>query len=232
MKKLIIANWKSNKTREGVEKWLDEYGVWSIGYEGSNDFEIVIAPSFPDLMFVSNRLLDRKKIKGVYLGVQDLSPYPAGKYTGAVSGQNLEGFNVKYAIVGHSERRRYFYETDNEVALKVEQAVVNGIKPVVCVDEGYIESQAQAIENELLEKCIVAYEPLEAIGTGKSADVGHVKKVVEKIKNYFGEVPVIYGGSVDDMNINEYLLVTDGVLVGGASLDVKMFERLISSIAV
>lgn len=227
MKKLIIANWKSNKTFEGVQKWMEADTAWNTN---TDTVDIVIAPPFPTLLYVSNKLLDRKKFPNVFLGVQDLSSYPAGKYTGAVSGQNLEGFHVIYAILGHSERRRYFHETDKDVALKIEQALSHGIKPVVCVDEEYIESQARQIDDVVLKKCIVAYEPIEAIGSGVAEDVGHVKKVVEKIRNVFGEVPVIYGGSVDDMNVNEYLLVTDGVLVGTASLDPEMFGRILASV--
>ena len=224
---MLIANWKSNKTRDGVQKWMEEETEWA---EKNEAIEIVLAPPFPALMYVSNKLLDKKKFQHVKLGVQDISPYPAGKYTGAVSGQNLEGFQVQYAIVGHSERRRHFHESDLDVARKVEQALASSIKPIVCVDEAYIESQANAIDDSLLKDCLVAYEPLAAIGTGNSEDVGHVAEVVKKIREVFGEVPVIYGGSVDDMNVNEYLLVTDGVLVGTASLDVKMFGRLVAAV--
>lgn len=222
--KLIIANWKSHKNREAVEKWLDDFEG---KYTAQVEKQVVICPPMSSLMFVSNRLLNREKNKDVYLGVQDISPYPAGKYTGAVSTENLNGFNVRYAIVGHSERRRYFHETHNDVANKVAQCIDAGITPIVCVDDEYISSQAAAIPQEHLIKCIVAYEELSAIGSGKNEPVEHVKEVFAEIKKYFGSVKLIYGGSVDVDNVQDYLSFCDGVLVGTASLDVSDFIALL-----
>ncbi|NCN87820.1 MAG: triosephosphate isomerase, partial [Candidatus Pacebacteria bacterium] len=145
----------------------------------------------------------------------------------AVSAVNLEGLNVEYAVVGHSERRHYFAESDIDVANKVDQAVEAGITPVVCVDEEYIESQSYAIDNKYFDKCIIAYEPLSAIGTGDEMDSDKVLEVVKRIRQVFGDVRVIYGGSVNGSNVKEYLKVCDGVLVGGASLKVKEFEDII-----
>lgn len=221
MSKLFVANWKSNKTLEEVRQWMDDFKV-----ELNDDQEIVIAPPYPFLSLVADKIKD---LPGVSLAVQNLSSFPAGSYTGEVCVRNLEGLGVKYAIVGHSERRRYLKESHQDVANKVSQALNNGITPIVCVDQDYMEDQAQLIESDLLSQCVVAYEPLVAIGTGENAPVKEVAKVVKEIKEVFGEVPVLYGGSVSPDNVILYLEITDGVLVGGASLDVGVFAELIQS---
>ncbi|MFH1959467.1 MAG: triose-phosphate isomerase family protein [Patescibacteria group bacterium] len=221
MSKLFVANWKSNKTLEEVRQWMDDFKV-----ELNDDQEIVIAPPYPFLSLVADKIKD---LPGVSLAVQNLSSFPAGSYTGEVCVRNLEGLGVKYAIVGHSERRRYLKESHQDVANKVSQALNNGITPIVCVDRDYMEDQAQLIESDLLSQCVVAYEPLVAIGTGENAPVKEVAKVVKEIKEVFGEVPVLYGGSVSPDNVILYLEITDGVLVGGASLDVGVFAELIKS---
>ena len=223
--KYIVANWKSNKSREDVEKWIDD---WEKQATVNSEQTVVICPPLPSLMFVSNRLLNRKLHGNTFLGVQDISPFPAGRYTGGVSTRNLEGFKVRYAIVGHSERRRYFKETSQDVANKVERCVEAGITPIVCVDSDYITSQAIAIKSEYLEKCMVAYEPVEAIGSGQNADLDDVEKAYTKIKKEFGSVKLIYGGSVTASNVKDYLEVSDGFLVGSASLDVSKFTALIN----
>jgi triosephosphate isomerase (TIM) len=223
---IIIANWKSNKSLEVAEKWMDRFAELEKSDGIDESITVVIAPSFCHLDLVAKKIAN---IEHVALASQDLSQFSAGSYTGEISGINLDGFHVKYSILGHSERRRHFRETSNDVAMKVDQAVSNDIIPVVCVDDEYVESQALSIDKEHLEKCVVAYEPLSAIGSGKNEDVGKVKEVVEKIKSFFGDVPVIYGGSVNDMNVAEYLLVCDGVLVGTASLDCDSFWKVVKN---
>jgi triosephosphate isomerase len=230
MSKLFVANWKSNKSREEVERWVDDFEeLLKTKLQDTQD-KIVIAPPYPDLMFVSNRLLNKDLHAYTHLAVQDISPFPAGSYTGAVSGRNLEGFGVGYVIVGHSERRKYFHESHQDVANKVAQALKAGLKPIVCVDQAYIEQQAQVIDPRFLEKCIVAYEPLAAIGTGESADPDQVKTAMAQIKAEFGAVSVLYGGSIEDDNVELYTEITDGFLVGGASLDPDEFAKLIMAI--
>jgi triosephosphate isomerase (TIM) len=217
MSKLIIGNWKANKTRREAEAWFKTYRD---GMRGENSkHELVIAPPFPLLELVSQSELT--------VAVQDLSPFPPGSYTGAVPAYTLLDYQVRYAIVGHSERRQYFHETHQDVAKKVEQALENGITPVVCIDREYLREQASALASEHLLRCIVAYEPLAAIGTGNNVDVGTVKEVIAETREVFGDIKVIYGGSVDEFNIGEYLLVSDGVLVGGASLNASQFIKLI-----
>ena len=222
--KYIIANWKSNKSQVDVVDGLQQFCKTSFEAHQST---VIIAPSFP---FLSQVAQFSNKVKGVELAVQDLSSYPAGSYTGATSVRNVKDYQVKYAVVGHSERRRYFKETDQEVANKVERCVEADITPIVCVDDDYIFSQASAIKNEYLEKCLVAYEALAAIGSGHSEPVDEVKKAFSKIKQEFGDVPVIYGGSVTQANVSQYLEISDGVLVGGASLKVKSFVDIFNRV--
>lgn len=214
--KYIFGNWKSNKNLNGAVEWLNKFG------EVHSSNEVILLPAFNLL----GAIYEKASEAGFKLGVQDLSPMAAGSYTGAVSAVNLEGMNVEYVILGHSERRHHFGESDHDVANKVERALEANLIPVVCVDEEYIETQAAALEQWQLEKCIVAYEPLSAIGTGEDMSVEKVKEVFARIRKVFGKVQVIYGGSVNSSNVGEYLLVGDGVLVGTASLDASEFSSL------
>lgn len=218
--KYIIANWKSHKNLEQVKDWFDHFN-----FTKSDDKEVIIAPPFVSLF-----LAKEFRPSGVTLATQDISSFPAGAYTGAVSALNLEGLGVKYAIVGHSERRRYFHESHIDVANKVAQCLDNNITPIVCVDDEYITDQAHAIEEQYLTKCMVAYEDLSAIGTGHNMPLESVLKAQELIKSAFGDVRVIYGGSVTPENAKDYLDNTDGVLVGGASLDAEQFGEILQTV--
>lgn len=222
MEKIVIANWKSNKNKSEAQHWVETYSKNRLAFDG----KVVVAPAFPLLETVSTTI--KKTGCNVQLAVQTLSSFPAGSYTGGVSIKNLEGFSPSYAILGHSERRRYFHESDIDVAKQAELALEGGITPVICVDKEYVASQAGMLSDEVKQNCIVAYEPSAAIGSGKSEDVGTVKSVKAQIQNNFGEVPVIYGGSVTEQNIAEYLIVCDGVLVGSASLNVEQFLALLN----
>jgi triosephosphate isomerase len=140
---------------------------------------------------------------------------------------------VRYVIVGHSERREYFGETHQQVANKVERCVENSLTPIVCVDEPYAERQIAAIQEEYLTQCVFGYEPLEAIGTGTPDKPEHAQKVIGKIREKLPEgVPVIYGGSVTSVNVAEYVndTVSDGALVGGASLDAEGWKAMVMEI--
>jgi triosephosphate isomerase len=228
MKKLLLSNFKSNKSITEASSWLDIF-LEKVSALNLTNFDLAVAPSFLSLKDYSEQIsASNFPIK---LTTQNISAYPAGSYTGAVSVKNLEGLNLEYAIVGHSERRKYFGENSELVAKKVEQAIDGGMTPVVCLDTEYLEEQISAIDSNLLEQCIFAYEPLSAIGSGNNADVGTVKEVSQKIKTLAGEVPVLYGGSVTDQNVLEYLLVADGVLVGSFSLDPSQFAQLVTTVA-
>lgn len=226
--RLLVANWKSHKTLDEAKHWLRGLIAFLATESNQSDNklpQIVLAPPYPFLLPLSEQL---RGVTGVSLAVQDISPFPAGSYTGAVSVRNLEGLPITHAIVGHSERRRYFHETHQEIANKVDLLIEANITPIVCVDQTYIIAQAEAIPKRARSGCVVAYEPLESIGTGVSQEVAKVLPVVEEIRTHFGQVPVIYGGSVDEDNLDAYLLATNGVLVGGASLEIAEFSDLIT----
>ena len=226
-KKLILANWKSHKTKAEVVAWL-EYFVANFPKPVFTDFDLVIAPSTPYLDLLAE-YLQKSGVSQIKIGSQDVSPYPLGKYTGAVAAAQLASVGCRYVLTGHSERRRYFGETPQIVAQKIDQALENGLQPIVCVDDDQINSQAQVLTPQLRSQLIVLYEPLSAIGTGMGQDVPAVTQAVDKIRQQFGQVRVIYGGSVAPHNISEYLMVTDGVGVGTASLEVGEFVDLLLS---
>lgn len=225
MKQLIIANWKAQKNTEEAKHWVETFHSIAT----TVPFTIAVAPSFPLIPAVSEAIESLHCY--LKLAVQTLSSYPAGSYTGAVSVKNIETLAVAYAILGHSERRQYFHETHSDVAKQVEQALSENITPIVCVDKEYLVAQANVLDESSKKRCVVAYEPLAAIGSGQAEDVGTVKRIIEQIRNEYGQVPVIYGGSVSQSNIAEYLTVSDGVLVGSASLDPHTFAELVNSVA-
>ncbi len=222
MSKLIIGNWKSNKTASEVTQWLEQFKQTTVPDGG----QVVITPAFPFLQLVKWQL---GQMANVSVGVQTISSYPAGSYTGAVSAYNLKDLGVTHAVLGHSEQRRYFKVTSQDVAKQVDQCLGNNIVPVVCVDSEYLAEQAQAIAREQLSSCVVAYEPTEAIGSGNDAPAEKVKDMVGRIKTLFGDVPVLYGGSVDPDNVAEHLQITDGCIVGTASLNVNEFIDVIKN---
>lgn len=218
--KLVIANWKSNLNWKQTEDWIS-----SFSRSKQHNHEYVICPPFP--------LLPAFRESGLTVGVQDLSPFEAGAYTGAVSPANLEGLGVKYAVLGHSERRIYFGETDQSVAQKVEIALAHDITPVVCVDRDGFQSQAAAfsqLNSAQRSQVVIAYEPVHAISTfgGHEDPIAVTLEAIAEARRVFDAHTVLYGGSVSPDNSLSYLQPSeiDGVLVGGASLDPEKFARL------
>jgi triosephosphate isomerase (TIM) len=228
MSKYIIANWKSNHSLDSAWDWVETVNSYLTGHNREN-VNVILAPPFSLIAGLAIQIQGSP----LKLAVQDLSQFGAGSYTGEVCAQNLEGLFIERAILGHSERRRYFDESDEIVAAKVKEAVENGISPIVCVDKAYLESQLEAIKKMGVDLpnsgAIMAYEPLAAIGSGEAADVDEAAKVVEQIKGLYGTM-VIYGGSVDEKNIEQFLQISDGVLVGTASLTADSFIGLLEAI--
>lgn len=220
MKRIFIANWKARKTIKEVTTWLKEAQP---SLEESLD-EVVICPDFVSLTVVVGLLKDTS----LKVGAQDISQFETGPYTGEVTAKMLEGL-AQYCLIGHSERRHYFGETNEVIARKVERAWQSKITPVIC-----FENLGQLIERPILKEtpkqsALYAYEPPSAIGTGKPESEKEAKKVLAEFKNLSREWRLLYGGSVDPENVNVFLeLGYVGVLVGTASLEAEEFVKIVS----
>jgi triosephosphate isomerase (TIM) len=248
-KKIIAANWKMNMTVTETEDFLEAFRP---EVEEITAVEIVIAPPFTALPKLSELLGGSQKIR---LGAQNFYFEKSGAYTGEISASMLRELFVRYVIVGHSERRQIFGETDSLTNKKVLAAHANELKPILCVGETLEERDAGA-EKQVLEKqlrgglagvsaeqlleTVIAYEPVWAIGTGKTATSAQaqdahapVRSVLEKLsdKTTANKVRIQYGGSVKPSNAKELLTQPDidGALVGGASLEVRSFAEIVKA---
>lgn len=220
MKKLLIlGNWKSNKGVTDAIAWFAQ--IMHIQDALGNEKTAVLFPSFPLLFFAKQQIAE--KSLPLYLGAQNISPFPKGAYTGEVAAAQIKEF-ADYVLIGHSERRQYFHETDEVLAQKTELAVQAGLQVVYCVqnEETIVPKNAK----------IVAYEPVSAIGTGHpdtpeaAATVAHL---IKKANPQVGQV--VYGGSVTSRNVASFTQMEhiDGVLPGGASLDPHEFLTIIKN---
>ncbi|HAW49853.1 TPA: triose-phosphate isomerase [bacterium] len=241
MRKIIIAgNWKMNKTIAEAEELVSGIVKEIRNLESRiQNVEIVLCPPFTALYRVSEIL----KGSNIKLGAQNLHYEEKGAYTGEISAGQLIDVGCKYVIVGHSERRQYFEETDEIVNKKVKLALKSGLSPILCVGETEKERR-EGKEKEVVERqlqlvlkdtsyssLVIAYEPVWAIGTGNTcnpedADSMHrfIRSVLEK-----EDITILYGGSVNPDNIDSIMKMPniDGTLVGGASLDVSSFCRIV-----
>lgn len=224
---LVVANWKCHKSPDEAKQWLDEFAAL---YTPNPKLTIVIAPTFICLDSLSTHLKNLA-IEGVYLAAQDVSPFPRGGYTGEVSADMLKGM-ADYVIVGHSERRRYFKESNRLVANKVEEALDVGIIPIVCVDDDNGMAQLNALNEIDSKNVIVAYGPVDAMNFRIPEEPERVARMTQAIKNNKPDWSVIYGGAVGHDNCVQYLNVEElaGVFVGSASLDAKEFATLCNSL--
>ncbi len=247
-KKLIAGNWKMNKTAaDGVA--LTSEIVAATGREAAVD--IVLCPPFTALESVG-RALEGQAVK---LGAQNMHPEKNGAYTGEVSAEMLRTLYVSYVILGHSERRSYFAESDAFINKKVVASLANGLKPILCVGETLAEREAgstlavvqkqlegglQGVTKEQITTAVVAYEPVWAIGTGKVATTAQAQEVHafirELLTKLYGaplaqKVRILYGGSMKPSNAPELLAQPDidGGLIGGAALEAKSFVELIKA---
>lgn len=218
-KPLLIANWKSQKTAESALAWVRAVSPAPAG------LDVVIAPGFTLLSEVKAHLPE-----GWQLGAQDASAFPLGAYTGAVAADQLKDVGVRYCIVGHSERRRLFHETSQEVVNKVEQLLSAHVRPVVCVDQPYFKEQLGLLGGAGITSADIdiAYEPLAAIGTGNTADPTAVTQFLEQMRTEWQESRVLYGGSVNADNIGEFLLISQGALIATASLEAESMNAIIA----
>lgn len=235
----IIANWKAHKSISAVPEWFTQFRTRLLELRPQpiaqlhQERKVIIAPAFFLLPAVAHEIEQVKQVVSerlgaeLLLGAQDISHLGAGSYTGAVAAVHLASMGVTHVIVGHSERRRYFRETCQDVVGKVDQALDAGITPVVCVDDAYSQEQITMLQREWLNCLVFAYEPLAAIGSGKNASLAQVREAVGSIRSLASKASVLYGGSMNDQNVAEYLLATDGGLVGTASVEGKSFAELL-----
>ena len=245
-RKVIAGNWKMNMLPNEAIKFIDE--LTPLVKDTEN--EVVLCVPYTDLFYA---LLTAQNTN-IKIGAQNMHWEEKGAYTGEVSGQMLKSIGVQYVIIGHSERRAYFAETDETVNKKIKSAFKYELKPIVCVGEtlkqreegkakeivtSQIEKALYGLSEEQVQNTIIAYEPIWAIGTGKTAtseDANEMTKAIrEKISNIYGQmvaerVIIQYGGSVKSANAKELFSMSDidGGLVGGASLNVEEFAKIVN----
>lgn len=237
MKKLyIVGNWKSNKSIAETLDWISSFKSSTIGTAEVENKEVVICPQFPLLYIFKNEFQDYKinEVLKLNIGSQNVSPYQEGAHTGEVTAKLLKEF-CTYTIVGHSERRQQFSETDESIYQKIKLLLQNEITPILCVsDLEHFNSMKSIIQNDnntvSLKNVVVAYEPIWAIGTGKTDTPENADSVCKSIKDAGAEF-VIYGGSVNAENVNSFTSMPNinGVLPGNASLDPLKFIHIVKN---
>lgn len=242
---IIAGNWKMNKNMEESIELIKDIKKHKL----EENVEKVVCVPFTDLNVVKGEL-EGTDIK---LGAQNMHFEESGAYTGEISPTMLQEIGVDYVVLGHSERRQMFNETDETVNKKVKSAVKHGIKPIVCVGETLeqkeagkekevvkeqIEGALEGLSGEDIKDLVVAYEPIWAIGTGKTASAedaesmcGFIRSIINDLYGDLSEsLRIQYGGSVKPANVKELMEKTeiDGALVGGASLKAEDFVKLIN----
>ena len=245
-KKIIAGNWKMNKLPNEAISFIEELGP--LVKETEN--EVVLCVPYTNLFYA----LLTVQGTNIKIGAQNMHFEENGAYTGEVSAKMLKSIGVEYVIIGHSERRQYFAETDEIVNKKTKTAFANGLKPIVCVGENLSQREngvakevvtnqtklaLDGLTGEQVKNVIIAYEPIWAIGTGKTAtkeDANEtIKWIREEIEKNYGKdaadcVIIQYGGSVKSSNAKDLFTMSDidGGLIGGASLDANEFSKIVN----
>ena len=249
-KAIIAGNWKMNKTRPEAKELLEAIKPLVANADGK--IEVIACVPFTNLETAINTTSG----SNVKIGAENVHFEKSGAYTGEISADMLVELGVEYVVIGHSERRQYFAETDETVNLKIKSALANNLKPIVCVGEtlqqreegktteiikNQIKQAFNDLTNEQVRNIIIAYEPIWAIGTGKTAtaeDANNVIKSIRKqVEDLYGSdvaenIIIQYGGSVKSANAEDLLNTSDidGALVGGASLDAEEFAQIVNKV--
>lgn len=248
--KIVVANWKMYKTITEAEDFMKNFPGEVSGVSG---IEIVICPPFISLSGLSVLM----KRTSIILGAQNMYWQKEGAFTGEISPLMLREIGVKYVIIGHSERRKYFFENDLSIKRKIDAAFDYGLHPILCVGENFEQRSSNEtekiireqifsaleglhVEEDKLQKIVVAYEPVWAIGTGTPAGGDDAEAIARYIRlllrEKYGEVSsrirILYGGSVNPENITEFTGKEDidGALVGNSSLKENIFADLIKAV--
>ena len=244
-RKVIAGNWKMNKSPIDTEEFMNAFP----SLVKDADSEVVLCVPYIDLF----KAMEMAKGTNVKIGAQNVHFEDKGAFTGEVSPKMLEDIGVEYVIIGHSERREYYKETDESVNKKIKAAFSHNLKPIVCVGEtlaqreegitkDFVTTQTrlalEGLTEEQVKNTIIAYEPIWAIGTGKTASSEDANEVCvwirDEIKSLYGaiaeDVIIQYGGSVKSSNAKELFNMSDidGGLVGGASLDPEEFAKIVN----
>ena len=245
-RKVIAGNWKMNMLPNETIKFIEEFEPL---VKDTNN-EVILCVPYTVLFYALNFAQDTN----IKIGAQNMHFEESGAYTGEVSAKMLKSIGVEYVIIGHSERRQYFNETDETVNKKIKAAFANELKPIVCVGETLEERESgktvdiittqtklalEGLSDDQVKNTIIAYEPIWAIGTGKTAtseDANNsIKEIRKKIEEIYGKdvaecVIIQYGGSVKSVNAKELFTTSDidGGLVGGASLKPEEFAKIVN----
>lgn len=249
--KIVAGNWKMNKTLEEANILTSEI-LGMVSDEVSGGVKVVLCVPFPYLLTTRNLLGNHSRI---FVGAQNCSEHASGAYTGEVSAPMLKSMNIPYVILGHSERRQYFGENGSLLAKKTDIALANGLTPIFCCGEPLevrernehealvrkqVEEALFHLTPEAMQKVVIAYEPVWAIGTGKTATAQQAQDMHAVIRKHiaskFGQdiadgLTILYGGSVNAGNAKELFACpdVDGGLVGGASLKSREFTDIVLS---
>jgi triosephosphate isomerase len=239
VRKIIIAgNWKMHKTQAEAQGFLQEFKP--LIEETEENREVVLCAPFTDLRAMSQQLHGGR----IRLGAQNVHWEPNGAYTGEISAAMLVEIGIHYVVIGHSERRQYFGETDETANLRVLAAQKAGLIPILCVGDSKAQRDANQTEKVIIEQVqkglvnvdqsnlVIAYEPIWAIGTGDTCAATEANRVIGLIREQLdnAQVTIQYGGSVKADNVDEIMAQPeiDGALVGGASLEPQGFARIVN----
>jgi len=242
MTKLIICNWKMNLGSQNSIEFLNQIEMAA----SNKDNKFIVCPPYTSLELVGNNI--KEKQSDWALGAQNCSDQEDGARTGDISASMLETLGCQYVILGHSERRQYHLEDSKTVKMKALKALQHQLIPIVCVgetEEAYNQGKTQEVLKKQLEEsvpskqCVVAYEPVWAIGTGKVPQVEEIEEThhfIQSVLQEFGfsNVSIVYGGSVKANNITEILgqPSVSGVLIGGASIKPESMNPIVSKLSI